>query len=38
MASLYESLVASSVLELDQAVLDSMRAQIDEELKKLDEK
>ena len=38
MASLYETLVASSVLELDQAVLDSMRAQIDEELKKLDEK
>ena len=38
MASLYETLVASSVLELDQAVLDSMRAKIDEELKKLDEK
>ncbi|GAV68017.1 PCI domain-containing protein/RPN7 domain-containing protein [Cephalotus follicularis] len=38
MAPLYESLVADSVLEMDQAVLDSMRANIDQELKKLDEK
>ncbi|KAI7740381.1 hypothetical protein M8C21_012728 [Ambrosia artemisiifolia] len=38
MAPLYETLAANSVLELDQNVLDSMRAKIDEELKKLDEK
>ncbi|KAI3777647.1 hypothetical protein L1987_47448 [Smallanthus sonchifolius] len=38
MAPLYETLAASSVLELDQKVLDSMRAKIAEELKKLDEK
>lgn len=38
MAPLYETLVAESVLELDQGVLDSMRAKIEEELKKLDEK
>ncbi|XP_028781827.1 26S proteasome non-ATPase regulatory subunit 6 homolog, partial [Neltuma alba] len=38
MVPLYETLVADSVLPLDQSVLDSMRAKIDEELKKLDEK
>ncbi|KAK9054567.1 hypothetical protein SSX86_025646 [Deinandra increscens subsp. villosa] len=38
MAPLYETLAADSVLELDQKVLDSMRAKIAEELKKLDEK
>lgn len=38
MAPLYETLVAEAVLELDQGVLDSMRAKIEEELKKLDEK
>lgn len=38
MASLYETLAADSVLEMDQAVLDTMRAKIDDELKKLDEK
>ena len=38
MAPLYETLVADSVLESDQGLLDSMRAKIDEEIKKLDEK
>lgn len=38
MAPYYETLVADSVLELDQSVLDSMRAKNEEELKKLDEK
>ncbi|XP_074567377.1 26S proteasome non-ATPase regulatory subunit 6 [Curcuma longa] len=38
MASLYESLASASVLEIDAAVLDSMRKKIEEELKKLDEK
>ncbi|KAK1571265.1 hypothetical protein Q3G72_014261 [Acer saccharum] len=38
MAPFYETLVAESVLEMDQSVLDSMRAKIEEELKKLDEK
>ncbi|KAM2820174.1 hypothetical protein PS2_038504 [Malus domestica] len=38
MAPLYETLVAESVLELDQGVMDSMRAKNQEELKKLDEK
>nr|KAJ0211443.1 hypothetical protein LSAT_V11C400165390 [Lactuca sativa] len=38
MAPLYETLVVNSVLELDQKVLDSMRAKIAEELKKLNEK
>ena len=38
MAPLYETLTASSVLELDQSLLDSMRATNEEELKKLDEK
>lgn len=38
MATLYENLVASSVLELDQKVLDSMRAKNVEELKKLDDR
>ncbi|GMY24726.1 26S proteasome non-ATPase regulatory subunit 6 homolog isoform X1 [Fagus crenata] len=38
MAPLYESLAADSVLERDQGLLDSMRAKIDEEIKKLDEK
>ncbi|KAH0941818.1 hypothetical protein HID58_001455 [Brassica napus] len=37
MAPLYETLTASSVLELDQSLLDSMRATNEEELKKLDE-
>nr|GMC58408.1 26S proteasome non-ATPase regulatory subunit 6 homolog [Ipomoea batatas] len=37
MAPLYQTLIANSVLNLDQKVLDSMRAKIDEELKKLDE-
>lgn len=38
MAPLYETLVAEAILDLDQGVLDSMRAKIEEELKKLDEK
>ncbi|KAI9070498.1 hypothetical protein K1719_047539 [Acacia pycnantha] len=38
MVTLYEALVADSILPLDQSVLGSMRAKIDEELKKLDEK
>ncbi|KAK2975861.1 hypothetical protein RJ640_022649 [Escallonia rubra] len=38
MAPLCETLAASSVLSVDQKVLDSMRAKIDDELKKLDEK
>lgn len=38
MAPLYEALVASKVLNLDQKALDSMRAKIADELKKLDEK
>ncbi|KAG1331368.1 26S proteasome non-ATPase regulatory subunit 6 [Cocos nucifera] len=38
MASLYESLAARSVLEMDAGVLDSMRRKIEDELKKLDEK
>ncbi|XP_010250870.1 PREDICTED: 26S proteasome non-ATPase regulatory subunit 6 homolog [Nelumbo nucifera] len=38
MAPLYETLAASSILEMDQAVLESMRTKIDEELKKLDDK
>ncbi|CAL9134413.1 unnamed protein product [Musa textilis] len=38
MASLYESLAASSVLGIDAAVLDSMRKRIEDELKKLDDK
>ncbi|KAI7748841.1 hypothetical protein M8C21_024928 [Ambrosia artemisiifolia] len=38
MAPLYETLAASSVLELDQKVLDSMKVKIEEEVKKLDEK
>ncbi|CAH9070460.1 unnamed protein product [Cuscuta epithymum] len=38
MAPLYQTLAADSVLTLDQKVLDSMRAKIEEELKKLDEK
>ena len=38
MAPLYETLAADSVLEKDQLLLDSMRAKIDEEIKKLDEK
>lgn len=38
MISLYETLVEESVLERDQGILDSMRANIDQELKKLDEK
>ncbi|RRT69968.1 hypothetical protein B296_00021931 [Ensete ventricosum] len=38
MASLYETLAAASVLEMDATVLDSMKRRIDDELKKLDEK
>ncbi|THU49738.1 hypothetical protein C4D60_Mb06t12700 [Musa balbisiana] len=38
MSSLYETLAAASVLEMDAAVLDSMRTRIDDELKKLDDK
>ncbi|KAL9818724.1 26S proteasome non-ATPase regulatory subunit 6 [Arabidopsis thaliana] len=38
MAPLYETLIASSVLDLDQSLLESMRAANEEELKKLDEK
>lgn len=38
MASLYETLAAESVLEMDEGLLGSMRARIEEELKKLDEK
>ena len=38
MATLYETLVATSVLELDQKLLDSMRANNVDELNKLDEK
>ena len=38
MAPLYETLVASKVLDLDQKALDSMRSKIDDELKKLEEK
>ncbi|XP_072950188.1 26S proteasome non-ATPase regulatory subunit 6-like isoform X2 [Typha angustifolia] len=38
MASLYESLVAGSVLEMDTELLDSMRGRIADEMKKLDEK
>ncbi|CAL9147660.1 unnamed protein product [Musa hybrid cultivar] len=38
MASLFESLSASSVLGIDAAVLDSMRTRIEDETKKLDDK
>ncbi|KAL6174993.1 hypothetical protein ACLB2K_051636 [Fragaria x ananassa] len=38
MAPLYETLVSESVLEMDQGVLDSIKAKKQEELKKLDEK
>ncbi|XP_021855202.2 26S proteasome non-ATPase regulatory subunit 6 homolog [Spinacia oleracea] len=38
MVSLYETLAGNGVLELDQALLDSMRQSIEDELKKLDEK
>ncbi|KAH7865638.1 hypothetical protein Vadar_009191 [Vaccinium darrowii] len=38
MAPLYETLATNSVLDLDQSILASMRAKIDEQLKKLDEK
>lgn len=38
MTPLYETLAESSVLEMDQKVLDSMRVKIDDEIKKLDEK
>ncbi|CAL9093523.1 unnamed protein product [Musa hybrid cultivar] len=38
MSSLYETLAAASVLEMDATVLDSMRRRIDTELKKLDDK
>lgn len=38
MVSLYETLAANGVMELDQSLLDSMRQSIEDELKKLDEK
>ncbi|XP_073007310.1 26S proteasome non-ATPase regulatory subunit 6 [Typha latifolia] len=38
MASLFESLVANSVAEMDAALLASMRTKIEEEIKKLDDK
>ncbi|KAE9456247.1 hypothetical protein C3L33_11850, partial [Rhododendron williamsianum] len=38
MAPLYETLASNSVLDLDQTILASMRAKIDEQLKTLDEK
>lgn len=38
MVSLYETLAANGVVELDQSLLDSMRQSIEDELKKLDEK
>lgn len=38
MAPLYETLVVSKVLDLDQKALESMRSKIDDELKKLEEK
>jgi 26S proteasome regulatory subunit N7 len=38
MASLFESLAATGVLEPDAALLAEMRARIDEEIRKLDEK
>jgi 26S proteasome regulatory subunit N7 len=38
MAALYESLAADGVLETDAALLAEMRARIDEEIRKLDEK
>ncbi|XP_047325801.1 26S proteasome non-ATPase regulatory subunit 6 homolog [Impatiens glandulifera] len=38
MAPLYETLVANSVLDTNQSLLDSMRAKNEDELKKLDEK
>lgn len=38
MASFYETIAAESVLALDQSVIGTMRAKIEEEIKKLDEK
>ncbi|KAL4283011.1 hypothetical protein GQ457_16G031530 [Hibiscus cannabinus] len=38
MTPFYETLVADKVVELDQSVLDSMRAKNEDEIKKLDEK
>lgn len=38
MTSYYETLVTDKVVELDQKVLDSMRAKNEDEIKKLDEK
>lgn len=38
MVSLYETLAANGIVELDQSLLDSMRQSIEDELKKLDEK
>lgn len=38
MTSYYETLVTDKVLELDQSLLESMRAKNEEEIKKLDEK
>ncbi|KAJ0106267.1 hypothetical protein Patl1_18232 [Pistacia atlantica] len=37
MATFYETLAEESVLDMDQSVLDTMRAKIDEEIKKFDE-
>ncbi|KAJ6374437.1 hypothetical protein OIU78_030038, partial [Salix suchowensis] len=37
MVPLYETLVAESLLEKDQSLLDSMRSKNEDELKKLDE-
>jgi 26S proteasome regulatory subunit N7 len=38
MASLYESLAADGVLEMNAALLAEMRARIEEEIRKLNEK
>jgi 26S proteasome regulatory subunit N7 len=38
MVPLYETLVAESLLEKDQSLLDSVRAKNEDELNKLDEK
>lgn len=38
MVPLYETLVADSVLDMDRALLDSMRAKTEDELNKIDEK
>ncbi|GMH16743.1 hypothetical protein Nepgr_018584 [Nepenthes gracilis] len=38
MAPLYETLAADKIIEMDQSILDSMRAKIGDEIRKLDEK